>query len=148
MILGWSSSKIVSGISKISIFSNGGHLGWGVCLSDTNLEGIDPGTIPTRFGLIWLSGFRGEDLNVICYQNMPNLHNRYTSALPILELLSFLAHLAFRPCKLLPSLFVRPSTFHILIFSSETTGPISAERKISHKKPVHMLNYSLPCSCS
>jgi hypothetical protein len=26
------------------------------------------------------SGFRGEDLNVIFYQNMPNLHNRYKSA--------------------------------------------------------------------
>jgi hypothetical protein len=25
-------------------------------------------------------GFRGEDLNVIFYQNMPNLHNRYKSA--------------------------------------------------------------------
>jgi hypothetical protein len=36
--------------------------------------------IPARFGLIWFSGFRGEDLNVICYQNMPNLHNRYISA--------------------------------------------------------------------
>ena len=33
-----------------------------------------------RFGLIWFSGFTGEDLNVICYQNMPNLHNRYKSA--------------------------------------------------------------------
>jgi hypothetical protein len=32
------------------------------------------------FGLAWLSGFRGEDLNVILYQNMPNLHNRYKSA--------------------------------------------------------------------
>ena len=31
-------------------------------------------------GLIWFSGFRGEDLNVIFYQNMPNLHNRYISA--------------------------------------------------------------------
>jgi hypothetical protein len=30
----------------------------------------------------------------------------------------------FRPCELLPSLSVRRSTFHILIFSSETTGPI------------------------
>ena len=38
------------------------------------------GTIPARFGLIWFSGFRGEDLNVIFYQNMPNLHNRYISA--------------------------------------------------------------------
>jgi hypothetical protein len=56
------------------------------------LEGTDPGTIPARFGLIWFSGFRGEDLNVIFYQNMPNLHN------------------------------------------------ISAERKISHKNPEHMLN--------
>jgi hypothetical protein len=28
--------------------------------------------------LIWLSGFRGEDLNVIFYKkNMSNLHNRY-----------------------------------------------------------------------
>ena len=38
----------------------------------------------------------------------------------------FLAHLVFRPCELLPSLFVRPSTFHILIFS-ETTGPIATK---------------------
>jgi hypothetical protein len=38
------------------------------------------GTIPAWFGLIWFSGFRGEDLNVIFYQNMPNLHNRYESA--------------------------------------------------------------------
>jgi hypothetical protein len=29
---------------------------------------------------IWFSGFGGEDLNVIFYQNMPNLHNRYKSA--------------------------------------------------------------------
>ena len=29
---------------------------------------------PARFGLIWFSGFRGKDLNVIFYQNMPNLH--------------------------------------------------------------------------
>jgi hypothetical protein len=28
----------------------------------------------------WFSGFREEDLNVIFYQNMPNLHNRYKSA--------------------------------------------------------------------
>ena len=46
----------------------------------------------------------------------------------------FLAHLAFRLCELLSSLFVRrlssvvrPSTFHILIFSSETTGPIATK---------------------
>jgi hypothetical protein len=46
-------------------------------LSDTILKGTHPGTIPARFGLIWFTGFRGEDLNVIFYQNMPNLHNRY-----------------------------------------------------------------------
>jgi hypothetical protein len=38
-----------------------------------------PRTIPGRFGLIWFSSFR-EDLNVIFYQNMPNLHNRYKLA--------------------------------------------------------------------
>jgi hypothetical protein len=38
------------------------------------------GTTLARFGLIWFSGFRGEDLNMIFNQNMPNLHNRYKSA--------------------------------------------------------------------
>jgi hypothetical protein len=32
-------------------------------LSDTQLKGTYPGTIPARFDLIWFSGFRGEDLN-------------------------------------------------------------------------------------
>ena len=44
-----------------------------------NFERDPPGTIPVRFGLISFSGFRGEDLNVIFYQNIPNLHNRYKS---------------------------------------------------------------------
>jgi hypothetical protein len=61
---------------EISIFSNSGHLEWRAGLSDTILKG----TVPARFGLIWFSGFRGEDLNAIFYQNMPNLHNRYISA--------------------------------------------------------------------
>ena len=39
-----------------------------------------PRTIPAKSGLIWFSGFREEDLNVIFYQNMPNLHNRYKLA--------------------------------------------------------------------
>jgi hypothetical protein len=51
----------------------GGHLGYRTALTDTNLKGTHPETIPVRFGLIWFSGFRGEDLNVIFYQNMPNL---------------------------------------------------------------------------
>ena len=65
---------------EISILSNSGHLEWRAKLSETNLKGTHPGTIPARFDLIWFSGFRGEDLNVIFYQNMPNLHNRYISA--------------------------------------------------------------------
>jgi hypothetical protein len=32
-----------------------------------------------NFSLIWFSGFRGEDLNVIFYQNMYNLYNQYKS---------------------------------------------------------------------
>ena len=63
-------------IEDISIFSNSSHLEWRAGLSDTILKG----THPARFGLIWFSGFRGEDLNVIFYQNIPNLHNRYISA--------------------------------------------------------------------
>jgi hypothetical protein len=65
---------------EISIFSNGGHLGYRTALTDTILKETHPGTIPAMFGLIWFSGFRGEDLNVILYQNMHNLHNRYISA--------------------------------------------------------------------
>jgi hypothetical protein len=44
------------------------------------LKGTHPRIIPVRFGLIWLSSFRGKDLKVIFYQNMPNLHNWYKSA--------------------------------------------------------------------
>jgi hypothetical protein len=51
------------------IFSS--PLEWRAGLSDTILKGTHPGTIPAKFGLIWFSGFRGEDLNVIFYQNMP-----------------------------------------------------------------------------
>jgi hypothetical protein len=53
---------------------------WKAGLSDTILKGTHPGTIPARFILIWFSGFRRKDLNVVFYQNMPNLHNQYISA--------------------------------------------------------------------
>ena len=59
----------------MSIFSNSSHLEWRAGLSDIIIKG----TLPARFGLIWFSSFRGKDLNVIFYQNMPNLHNRYKS---------------------------------------------------------------------
>ena len=45
----------------------------------TILEGHHPRIISAKFGWYWLSSFRGEDLNVIFYQNMPNLHNWYLS---------------------------------------------------------------------
>jgi hypothetical protein len=35
---------------EISIFSNGGHLGYRTALTDTILKGTDPETIPARFG--------------------------------------------------------------------------------------------------
>jgi hypothetical protein len=47
-------------IEEISILSNSSHFEWRAGLSDTILKG----TIPASFGLIWYSGFRGEDLNV------------------------------------------------------------------------------------
>ena len=67
-------------IEEISIFSNSSHFEWKVGLSDTIFKGTHPRTIPARFNVTWFSGFRREDLNVILYQNMPNLHNRYKSA--------------------------------------------------------------------
>jgi hypothetical protein len=76
----WLKIKQFWPFEEISIFSNGGHLGYRTPLTDTILKGTHPGTIPARFGLIWFSGFREEDLNVTFYQNMPNLHNRYKSA--------------------------------------------------------------------
>ena len=48
-------------------------------MSDTILKWDYPRTIPAKFCLIWLDGFR-EHLNEIFYQNMPNLHNWYKSA--------------------------------------------------------------------
>jgi hypothetical protein len=63
---------------EISIFSNSSHLEWKAGLSDTVLKGTHPGTIPARFGLIWFSGFRGEDLNVFeLYKHNDELFNMY-----------------------------------------------------------------------
>jgi hypothetical protein len=64
---------------EISIFSNSSHFEWRAGLSDKILKGDHPRTISAKFALIWFSSFRGEDLNVIFYQNMPNLYNQYKS---------------------------------------------------------------------
>jgi hypothetical protein len=45
-----------------SIFSNSSDLEWKAGLSDTILKCDNPRTIPAKFGLIWFSGFREEDL--------------------------------------------------------------------------------------
>jgi hypothetical protein len=117
-------------------------------LSDTILKGTHRGTIPARFGLIWFSSFRGEDLNVIFYQNMPNLHNRYISQnVPKFELCKHneLFSIYYR-------IFYELWTFADFdrLCKLENRGDeiISAERKISQKNPEYRLNYFLPCSCS
>jgi hypothetical protein len=56
----WLKIKQFWPFEEISIFSNGGHLGWRSWLSDIILKKTDLGTIPARFGLILFSGFRGE----------------------------------------------------------------------------------------
>jgi hypothetical protein len=67
-------------LKKFLFLATAAILNGGAGLLDTLLKGTHPGTIPARFGLIWFNGFREEDLNVIFYQNMPNLHNRYKSS--------------------------------------------------------------------
>ena len=44
---------------EISIFRNGGHLGYRTALTDTILKGDR--IISAKFGWDWLSSFRGED---------------------------------------------------------------------------------------
>ena len=46
---------------EISIFSNGGHLGYRSALTDTILKGDHPRIISAKFGWDCLSSFRGED---------------------------------------------------------------------------------------
>ena len=45
-----------------------------------NFERDPPRDHPCHVWFNLVQRFRGEDLNVIFYQNMPNLHNRYKSA--------------------------------------------------------------------
>ena len=50
---------------EISIFSNGGHLGYRTALTDTILKGDHPRIISAKFGWDWFSSFRGEDYFLI-----------------------------------------------------------------------------------
>ena len=56
-----------------AILNEGGTVGH-------NFERDPPKDHPCQVWFNLVSGFRGENLNVIFYQNMPNLHNRYKSA--------------------------------------------------------------------
>jgi hypothetical protein len=71
-------------------------------VSDTLLEGDHPRIISAKFGWDCLSSFRGEDFFLI---SSPLFF--YFKHIP------FLDHLAFRPCELLSSLFVRRPPVHI-----------------------------------
>jgi hypothetical protein len=86
-------------IEEISIFSNSSHLEWRAGLSDKILKGIHPGTIPARFGLIWFSGFRGEDLNVIFYQikMSSNFNCSYMAMSSLTYILGFSVKFFFQP---------------------------------------------------
>jgi hypothetical protein len=127
------------------------------------LKGTHPGTIPARFGLIWFSSFRGEDLNVIFYQNMPNLPFADFDRLCKLEKRGDEILKKSSPLKLLSQ--SQPNFAEMILGFSGFRGEdlnvifyqnmpnlhnryISAERKISQKNPEYRLNYSLPCSCS
>jgi hypothetical protein len=60
------------------------------------LKGTHPGTIPARFGLIWFSGFRGEDLNVIFYQNT-NFNCSYMARSSLTYIPGFSVKFFFQP---------------------------------------------------
>jgi hypothetical protein len=47
----WHKIKQFWPFEEISIFSNGGHLGWRACLSDINIKGNPLRMIPAKFGL-------------------------------------------------------------------------------------------------
>jgi hypothetical protein len=56
----WFRIKQVWTFEEISIFSNGGHLGWRAQLSDIIFKGNPLRMIQAKFDLNWPSGFRGE----------------------------------------------------------------------------------------
>ena len=82
-----------------------------------------------RFGLIWFCGFRGKDLNVIFYQNMPNLHNRYKSAERKIsqKYLEYMLNYSF-PCSCSKNF----SSFRFIIKQQWTIEEISIFSNSSH----------------
>jgi hypothetical protein len=93
------------------------------------LKGTHQGTIPARFALIWFSGFRRKYLNVIFYQNMPNLHNRYKSAEKKISQKNpeYMLNYSF-PCSCSKNM----SSFRFIIKQQWTIEEISIFSNISH----------------
>jgi len=114
---------------EISIFSNSSHFEWRAELSDIFVKGTHPRTILAKFGLIWFSGFRGKDLNVIFYKNMPNLHNRYKAAERKISQknLEYMLHYSLR-CSCSKNL----SSFRFIIKQQWTIAEISIFSNSSH----------------
>jgi hypothetical protein len=56
----WLKIKQFWPFEEISIFSNGGHLGWRAWLSDIAFKGNPLRMIQVKFGLNWPSGFRED----------------------------------------------------------------------------------------
>jgi hypothetical protein len=67
----WLKIKQFWPFEEISIFSNGGHLGWRAWLSDITFKGNPLRMIQAKFGLNWPSGFRGEDFEKV-YRRTPS----------------------------------------------------------------------------
>ena len=57
----WHKIKQFWPFEEMSIFSNGGHLGWRAYLSDIHFKGNPLRMIQSKFGLNWSSGFGVED---------------------------------------------------------------------------------------
>jgi hypothetical protein len=74
------SLKLEISLSAIFILSISRNVEFRAKLSDTILKEGHLRSIQAKSGLIWFSYFKGEDLNIIFYQNMRNLHNWYKSA--------------------------------------------------------------------
>ena len=56
----WLKIKQFCPFEEISIFSNGGHLGWRVWLSDISFKGNPIRMIQAKFGLNWPIDFRED----------------------------------------------------------------------------------------
>ena len=72
LILVSNTSKAALAHVRISIFSNGSHLGWSWELSDIIYNGNHQRTLPAKFGSCWYSSFWGDDWKVEEGRKMPS----------------------------------------------------------------------------